>query len=90
MAYCHPLYDDFFVEPCDDRGRSFRGSARLEEQQRKREIQFEIAEELSQLASDEYRDDILMHMEKMEVRQAISHQIPNLRLRFGRLTHSLT
>lgn len=67
MAYCHQSYDDYFVEPCDDRGRSFRANSRLEEQQRKREIQFEIAEELSQLDSDEYRDDILMHMEKMEV-----------------------
>lgn len=72
MAYCHQSYDDHFVEPYDDRGRSYRGTARLEEQQRKREIQFEIAEELSQLASDEYRDDILIHMEKMEVSQTLS------------------
>lgn len=67
MAYCHQSYDDFFVEPCDDRGRSFRGNVRLEEQQRKREAQCLIAEDLSQLVSEEYRGDILKHMEKMEV-----------------------
>ena len=72
MAYCHQSYDDYFVEPCDDRGRSFRGNVKLEEQQRKREIQFAIAEDLSQLASEEYRDDILIHMEKMEVGRATS------------------
>lgn len=72
MAYCHQSYDDYFVEPCDDRGRSFPGDVRLEEQQRKREIQFAIAEDLSQLASEEYRDDILIHMEKMEVSHTAS------------------
>lgn len=72
MAYCPQSYDDYFVESCDDRGRSFRGNVRLEEQQRKREIQFAIAEDLSQLASEEYRDDILSHMEKMEVSRTSS------------------
>lgn len=67
MAYCHQSYDGCYVESCDDRERLSRGNARLEEQQRNREIQLDIAEELSQLASDEYRDDILMHMETTEV-----------------------
>jgi hypothetical protein len=68
MAYCPQSYDDYFVEPYDNRGKTFREKLRQDEQRRKREIQFSIAEELSQLASEEYRNDILGHMEKMEVR----------------------
>ncbi len=67
MAYYRPSYDDYFVESYDDRGRTFRQKAKLDEHQRNREIQLAIAEELSQQASEEYRDDILSHMEQMEV-----------------------
>lgn len=68
MAYYPPSYDDYYVETYEDLGKSFRERGQLEEQRRKREKQFAIAEELSQLASEEYRDDILDHMETMEVR----------------------
>ena len=67
MAYCPRSYDDYFVESYDDHGKPYRENAKVQEQQKKREIQCAIAEELSQLASEEYRDDILSHMEKMEV-----------------------
>lgn len=72
MAFSHRSYVDYFVEPCDDHERSFRGNPRLEEQQRKRDIQFAIAQDLSRLASEEYRDDILIHMEEMEVSRTAS------------------
>lgn len=67
MAYCPQPYDDYFVESYDNRGKTFREKLKQDGQRRKREIQYSIAEELSQLASDEYRDDILSHMVKTEV-----------------------
>lgn len=67
MAYCPQSYDDYFVESYDDRGKVIREKMRQVEQHRKREVQLGIAEELSQLVSEEYRDDILSHMEKTEL-----------------------
>lgn len=67
MAYCHQSYDDFFIEPYDIHGKPYHDNTRVAEQHKKRDIQLAIAEELSQLASEEYRDDILNHMEQMEV-----------------------
>ena len=44
-----------------------RDSIREQERQLKRQKQAAIAEELSMIASDEYREDHLEHMEAMEV-----------------------
>lgn len=76
MAYYPPSYDDYYVETYEDLGKPFRERGQLEEQHRKREKQLAIAEELSQLASEEYRDDIVSHMETMEVRLTGSSNEP--------------
>ena len=72
MAYMKPNCDIHFFEPHEEHEKIFRDRYRKGEQQRNREIQAIIAEDLSQLASAEYRDDILKHMEKMEVRPGSS------------------
>jgi hypothetical protein len=57
--------DTFFVE--DDTATN---EYRYQEEMRKvaaREQQFLIADELSRQASDEYAEDVLSHMEQMEV-----------------------
>jgi len=65
MAYGH--CETSFVE-CEDQG-VFARAAEGRERARaiNRERQREIAEELSMLTSEEYQDDILDHMERMEV-----------------------
>jgi hypothetical protein len=62
-GYC----ETSFVER-DDQG-AFRQAAEHRERARQlnKERQRELAEELSILTSEEYQDDILDHMEKMEV-----------------------
>lgn len=57
--------NSYFVESHD--GRMLRDELRERERHVKRQTQLAIAEELSQLASAEYRGDILAHMESMEV-----------------------
>ena len=65
---CYPQpCDSYFVESHDDRERSLRDEIREHERQAKRQVQVAIAEHLSDLASHEYRDDHLRHMEQMEV-----------------------
>lgn len=68
MAYYPQPCDSYFVESQDRYQQRLRDerreSARLEKQQR----QIAIAEELSQKVSNEYRHDVLQHMEMMEVR----------------------
>lgn len=77
MAYYHQSCDSYFVESQEDHERMFREKYRKGEQQRNRDIQRSIADELSQLASEEYREDILKHMEKMEVNIPL-HMLANL------------
>ena len=70
MAYqARSQCDSYFVESHDDRARAFREDMRERERLMKRQTQLAIAEDLSNLTSAEYREDILHHMEKMEVKQ---------------------
>ncbi|KAG8533033.1 uncharacterized protein KY384_001816 [Bacidia gigantensis] len=66
MAYYPQPCDTFFVESHDDRGRRYRDEMREQERQAKRQIQLTIAEQLSEIASHEYRYDHLIQMEKLE------------------------
>ena len=68
MAYYHKQCDSYFVESHEDEERRFLGQLRERDRRQKWQTQLEIAEELSQLTSCEYRDDILQHMETMEVK----------------------
>ena len=67
MAYYPQQCDSYFVESHDDRERRFRDEIREQERQAKHQTQVGIAEHLSDLASQEYRHDHLLQMEKMEV-----------------------
>ena len=67
MAYYVQPCDSYFVESHESQERIIRDGVRERERLRKQHTQAAIAEELSLLASDEYRDDILQHMERMEV-----------------------
>ncbi|KAI4217502.1 MAG: hypothetical protein LQ351_000097 [Letrouitia transgressa] len=66
---CHsrPQCDSYFVESHDDRARACREDLRERERLMKRQTQIAIAQELSDLTSAEYREDILQHMEQMEL-----------------------
>lgn len=68
MTHFHPLCESYFVESHDERGRRVQND-RLEDIRRINLLtQGAIATELSQQAREEYLDDILQHMETMEVR----------------------
>ena len=73
MAYYAQPGDSYFVESHENQERAIRGGLRERERLRKQQTQEAIAEELSSLTSDEYRDDILQHMENMEVRRHPSY-----------------
>ena len=68
MAYYQQTCDSYFVESHDDREKRYLEEAKERERFAKRQAQLAIADELSQLASQEYRADILSHMEYMEVK----------------------
>ena len=65
--------DSYFVEGHEDDGGVYARAAAERERARgiARMRQKAIAEELSQLTADEYQEDILDHMEHMEVRSAL-------------------
>ena len=67
MAYYAQPCDSYFVESHNDQERLIRDGIRQRERQKKQQTQAAIAEELSLLTSDEYREDVLQHMEQMEV-----------------------
>ncbi len=68
MAYFHRPCESYFVESHDDhRIRSYESERRERKKQTDLYTQNAIASELSQLVSEDYRDDIVQHMEKMEV-----------------------
>jgi len=67
MAYYAQPCDSYFVESHDSQERSVRDGLRESERQKKQQTQAAIAEELSLLTSDEYRDEVQLHMEAMEV-----------------------
>ena len=73
MAYVQGSCDGYFVESHDDRGRLYREALLERERHVKRQTQLAIAEELSQIVSVEYYQDVLEHMESMEVRRPDTH-----------------
>ena len=75
MAYYAQPCDSYFVESHESQERIIRDGIRERERLRKHHTQAAIAEELSLLASDEYRDDILQHMERMEVSLHCSYKL---------------
>ena len=68
MAYYQNQCDSYFVESHVDEENRFLEQLRERDRRQKWQAQLEIAEELSQLTSCEYRDDVLQHMETMEVK----------------------
>lgn len=69
MAYYRNQCDSYFVESHEDQEKRFREELRERDRRQKWQTQLAIAEDLSQLISCEYRDDVLQHMETMEVKR---------------------
>lgn len=67
MAYCSEPCGSYFVETHDDLGQ-VHGHGLEGQKMSHRQKQEDIARDLSQLVSEEYRDDIVKHMAKMEVK----------------------
>ena len=67
MAYFGQTHGSYFDDSHNDQDRIMRDGILEQERQLKRQKQAAIAEELSMIASDEYREDHLDHMEAMEV-----------------------
>ena len=70
MAYFSQPRGSYFDDSHNDQDRIMRDGIREQERQLKRRKQAVLAEELSMIASDEYRENHLEHMESMEVRLA--------------------
>ena len=68
MAYYHNRCDSYFVESHENQDERYREELRERDRRHKWQTQLAIAEDLSQLTSWEYRNDVLQHMETMEVR----------------------
>lgn len=66
-GYC----DSYFVENHDDDDGMFARAAADRERHRQmsKVTQKALGEELSQITAEEYQDDILLHMEHMEVNE---------------------
>ena len=68
MAYQpRQVCDSYFVESHDDRARSMRDEMKEHEILVKKQTQLAIADDLSDMVSQEYGAEILQHMERMEV-----------------------
>lgn len=67
MAYYVQPCDSYFVESHETSQRITRENARERERLRKQQTQAVIAEELSLLTSEEFREDVRYHMQEMEV-----------------------
>ena len=63
---CQPC-DSYFVESFDDAALPSQMDPRERARMIARERQLGIAQELSRLTGEEYQDDVLQHMEHMEV-----------------------
>ena len=59
--------DSYFVESYDHRGMMAKEKALALDYHIKKQCQLHIAQDLSELARDQYQDDHLEHMERMEV-----------------------
>ena len=81
MAYYHQQCDTYFVESSDPSQYELEENTRALERHFKKQRQLALAEELSELAQDEYQDDHLRHMEVMEV-CSISCISSNIQLMF--------
>lgn len=80
-----PPCDSFFVESQDEEDEGLfeaRRQARQKMQQINAETQYNMAEELSRMVSAEYQEDILDHMEHMEVRKRLPLMIDPLLIVF--------
>ncbi|KAL8658857.1 MAG: hypothetical protein Q9202_007394 [Teloschistes flavicans] len=68
MAYqLRPTCDSYFVENHDDRAKAVRDEMRERERFVHKQTQKAIAEDLSDLVSEEYGPEVLEHMERMEL-----------------------
>ena len=68
MAFNYGHCDSYFTMSNDDHRETARKEhARAYEEHQKKQTQLRMAEELSQLAKEEYGADILAHMEDQEV-----------------------
>ncbi|KAI4172929.1 MAG: hypothetical protein LQ346_008508 [Caloplaca aetnensis] len=68
MAYqSRPMCDSYFVEAHDDSARALRAEIREHESMVKKQTQIDLADNLSDLASQEYGAEVLQHMERMEL-----------------------
>ena len=68
MAYQYSTCDSYFVMNDDDHCEMVRREhAKEYEVHQKKQIQLRMAQELSQLAKEEYGVEILNHMEEQEV-----------------------
>ena len=66
LTYGH--CDTYFVEAADDHGiYAQRAAARDQARKINHERQLELGDELSKITSVEYQDEILRHMQSMEV-----------------------
>ena len=65
-------YDGLHAEQDELKLQAQRAEARERERAAARQTQREIAQELSRITSDEYQEDVLDHMEQLEVRQCQS------------------
>ena len=68
MAYYHNQCDSYFVESHEDEEKRCLEELRERDRRQKWQTQRAIAEDLSQITSSEYGDDVLQHMEMMEVK----------------------
>ena len=68
MAYYPQPCDSYFIESYDERGRFYRDEMRDRERQAKRQKQNAIADQLSSIATQEFREDHLRQMEMLEVK----------------------
>lgn len=66
-----PTCDTYFVESMDQEEDGVFAARRPREERARMnsEVQMEIAEEMSRMVVEEYQEDILDHMEYMEVRR---------------------
>ena len=68
MAYQYQICDSYFVlSGADHREMARKENANAYEKHQKEQRQLELAQELSELANEEYGLDILNHMEEQEV-----------------------
>lgn len=70
MAY-YGHCESYFVEGHEDPHRRYRDELRERERLASRQIQYDMADDLSKLTSREYGSEILQHMEKIEVRHGL-------------------